>query len=307
MKNDCCVRIKDEVQAALDAREPVVALESTVITHGMPYPENVVTALEVEETVAQAGALPATIAIIDGAMRIGLSKEEIEKIGKGSEAQKATERDLSRALALNLTCGTTVSATLAIAECAGIHVFATGGIGGVARDAATSFDISSDLTALSAHQCIVVCSGAKAFMDIAATIEYLETHRVPVVSFGSTYFPLFFTQSSGVEVDWHTDSPEEIARTFRMKLKLGQPGAILVGVPIPKEHELPQGEMQDAVTEALERLGCQGISGPRITPFLLSEINKITDGRSLEANKSLIRNNAAVGARIAAALSVVQR
>jgi pseudouridine-5'-phosphate glycosidase len=297
------IEIRKDVAEALRSGAPVVALESTIIAHGMPYPQNVETALAVEEIVRQTGAIPATIAILNGRMKVGLTRQEIEFIATDQNILKASDRDIPFILAKKLSAATTVSASLAIASAVEIKVFVTGGIGGVGPEGYKTMDISSDLIALADYPCITVCAGAKAFMDIPATLEYLETNRVGVVGFRTQYFPLFYTRGSHFKLDWSVDSPEEAAEIFRAKLLHGHQGGLLVGVPLADEDALSYEETKRAIDVALAQIKAQGITGKEVTPFILASIKKETGGKSLIANIALIKNNARVGGEIATALS----
>ena len=298
-------RIHPRVEQALQEGRPVVAFESTIIAHGMPYPRNVETAFAVESVLEKAGAVPATIGMLAGVVVVGLSHQEIEVFGSDRTVQKACERDLGVARARRLHAATTAGASMAIAAAAGIRVFVTGGIGGVGPAASEDFDISADLTALAAYPVVTVCSGAKAFMNIAATLEALETLRVPVVGYRSDDFPLFYSPHSGQAVPWRAESAEEIAAMFRAHQELGLPGGVLVGVPVPEEQALSGEEGRRAIDVALKEGRRAGIAGKGLTPYLLAAIQSATGGRSLEANVALILNNALVGAEIAVALARV--
>lgn len=302
MKKDA-LHISPEVQEALANGKPVVALESTIIAHGMPYPANEETARAVEGIVRAAGAIPATIAILHGDIKVGLSADDLHLLATSKEVLKAGERDIPLVVAKRLHAATTAGSSIAIAASAGIPVFVTGGIGGVARMAAESFDISADLLAIAGYTCITVCAGSKAFMDIPATLEYLETQRVPVMVYQAEHFPMFYSRSSGVKVDWVAHTPDDVASAFAAKLRLGIEGGMLVGVPIPTAAELPLATAEKAISSALEQIKARGITGKAVTPFLLSAIKESTDGESLEANIALIRNNAQAGAEIAVALA----
>ena len=295
--------IHPEVAEALAQGNPVVALESTIISHGMPYPQNVRTALAVEEVVRQNGAVPATIAILGGRLKAGLTREEIEYLGQqGQKVTKTSRRDLAVLLAKGMDGATTVATTMMIAAMAGIRVFATGGIGGVHRGAGTTMDISADLQELARTDVAVVCAGAKAILDLKLTLEYLETHGVPVLGYGTEELPAFYTRTSGLKVDYRVDSPEEIARIMAVRSDLGLSGGILVTNPIPEawsmDPVLINGTMDRAVAEA----EAQGITGKEVTPFLLARVKELTGGDSLEANIALVKNNARLAARIAGAL-----
>ncbi|XYJ09704.1 pseudouridine-5'-phosphate glycosidase [Telluria sp. B2] len=292
-----------EVAAAKSAGRPVVALESTIISHGMPYPQNVQTAREVEQIIRDAGAVPATIAIIDGKICVGLNDEQLERLGTAQDAIKVSRRDLAYVLSQKLLGATTVAATMICAELAGIEVFVTGGIGGVHRGAETSFDISADLQELASTNVAVVCAGVKSILDIGLTLEYLETHGVPVVSVGQPGFPAFFTRESGFKADFQLDSPEEQAAFIRTKWQLGLDGGVVVSNPVPSESAMPKEEIDRITEQALQEAGQQGVTGKAVTPFLLARIKELTEGRSLTTNIALVKHNALVGARLAVALN----
>ena len=292
-----------EVAAARDAGRPVVALESTIISHGMPYPQNVQTAREVEQIIRDAGAVPATIAIIDGKICVGLNDEQLERLGTAQDAIKVSRRDLAYVLSQKLLGATTVAATMICAELAGIEVFVTGGIGGVHRGAETSFDISADLQELAATNVAVVCAGVKSILDIGLTLEYLETHGVPVVSVGQPGFPAFFTRESGFKADFQLDAPEEQAAFIRTKWQLGLEGGVVVSNPVPSESAMPKEEIDRITEQALKEADAQGVTGKAVTPFLLARIKELTEGRSLATNIALVKHNALVGARLAVALN----
>lgn len=295
--------ILPEVKEALDAGKPVVALESTIISHGMPYPQNVETALQVEQIIREEGAVPATIAMIGGRCKAGLSKEEIEYFGKkGTAIAKASRRDLGVLAARGEDGATTVTTTMIIAHMAGIRVFATGGIGGVHRGAETSFDISADLEELAQTPVCVVCAGAKAILDLALTLEYLETHGVPVIGYGTEELPAFYSRHSGLRVDYRMDTPQEIAKAFAMQQTLGFRGGMLVTNPIPEEYAMDGKGIDAAIEQALQEAKEKGIKGKEITPFLLAKIKDITGGDSLDSNIRLVYNNARLAAGIAKAL-----
>jgi pseudouridine-5'-phosphate glycosidase len=292
-----------EVLNAREAGKPVVALESTIISHGMPYPQNVQTAREVEQIIRDAGAVPATIAIIDGKICVGLSEEQLELLGSSPDAMKVSRRDLPYVLAQGKLGATTVAATMICAHLAGIDVFVTGGIGGVHRGAETSFDISADLQELAHTSVAVVCAGVKSILDIGLTLEYLETHGVPVVSVGQPGFPAFFTRESGFEADFQLDTPEEQAEFIRTKWRLGLSGGVVVSNPVPAESAMPKEEIDRITEQALREAGERGVSGKAVTPFLLARIKELTGGRSLATNIALVKHNALVGARLAVALN----
>jgi len=293
-----------EVLAAMEAGQPVVALESTIIAHGMPYPKNVETALAVNEMIRSNGAVPATIGIINGRMKVGLTTEEIEYLAKAKNVLKVSRRDLPYVLSNKLDGATTVAGTMIIAHMAGIRVFVTGGIGGVHRGAGDSFDISADLEELKMTDVAVVCAGVKSILDIGATLEYLETAGVPVITVGSDDFPAFYSRKSGFQSDCRIDSPKEIAELISLKYSLGLKGGVLIGCPIPEQDEIPFDKMERVIEEALQKCESSNITGKRITPFLLDEVKSLTSGSSLEANIKLVLNNADIGARIAAALKI---
>lgn len=293
--------MSQEVENALKKGLPVVALESTIISHGMPYPENVETARSLEETIHENGAVPATMAILGGRVKAGLSDEQIEYLGKAESIRKASRRDLPVIFAEGLDAATTVAATMICARAAGIAVFATGGIGGVHRGAETSFDISADLQELSRTSVAVVCAGAKAILDLPLTLEYLETLGVPVLGYGTEELPAFYTRSSGLKVDHRVDSPEETARILAAKWDFGLEGGVLIANPIPREFSMEKEKIDRAVEAALVEAERRGIFGKELTPFLLDRIREITGGESLEANIRLVQSNAVVAARIAAA------
>ena len=294
--------INPEVRSALEAGQPVVALESTIIAHGMPYPKNVETALAVNEMIRKNGAVPATMGIINGRMKVGLTDEEIEYLAKAKNVLKVSRRDLPYVLANKLDGATTVAGTMIIAKMAGVRVFVTGGIGGVHRGAGESFDISADLEELKMTDVVVVCAGVKSILDIGATLEYLETAGVPVITCGSDEFPAFYSRKSGFKSDCRIDSPKEIAELISLKYALGLKGGVLVGCPIPEKDEIPFEKMESVIQEALQKCKEQNITGKRITPFILDEVKKLTAGNSLEANIKLVLNNADIGSRIAASL-----
>lgn len=296
--------ISPEVKAALDAGKPVVALESTIISHGMPYPKNVETALLVEQTLRDNGAVPATIAVIGGRLKAGLSKEEIEYLGKtGRGVAKASRRDLPALVARGADGATTVTTTMIIAHMAGIRIFATGGIGGVHRGAETTMDISADLEELAQTPVMVVCAGAKSILDLGLTLEYLETKGVPVIGYGTEELPAFYTRKSGFGVDYRVDSPEELAAMFTAQRELGFKGGMLVTNPIPEEYAMPKDVIDAAIEQALRECKEQGVHGKETTPFLLARVVELTGGDSLESNIQLVLNNARVAARTAAALA----
>ena len=295
------LEIAPEVKEALDQNRPVVALESTIISHGMPYPQNVETALKVEEVVRSCGAVPATIAVIKGKMKAGCSPDEIEYLGKkGTEVTKCSRRDMPVVLARGMDGATTVTTTMLIAHLAGIRVFATGGIGGVHRGAEVTMDISADLEELANTPVMVVCAGAKSILDLGLTLEYLETKGVPVLGYGTEELPAFYTRKSGFGVDYRVDSPEELAKIFLMQRKLGMPNGILVTNPIPEAYSMDKGKIDAAIEQALLEAKQRGIHGKETTPFLLAKIKDITGGDSLDSNIQLVFNNARLAAQTAA-------
>ena len=296
--------IAPEVHLALQQGQPVVALESTIISHGMPYPQNVATALRVEAEVRSSGALPATIAVIDGRLTAGLNVAQIEALGRaGPTVAKVSRRDLPFIVATNQTGATTVAATMIIASMAGIRVFATGGIGGVHRGAAQTFDISADLQELARTPVAVVCAGAKSILDLGLTLEYLETHGVPVVGYRTAQLPAFFTQDSGFSVDYRLDDASEIARLLQIKWAMGLGGGVVIANPIPAAHAMPRAVIDAAIEQALSDAQAQGISGKQTTPFLLERVNALTGGNSLAANIELVLNNARLASAVAVALA----
>ena len=295
--------VAPEVAAAVAAGKPVVALESTIISHGMPYPQNVETALKVEQIIRDNGAVPATIAILGGRLKAGLTAEEIEYLGKkGQDVTKASRRDLAVLVSRKADGATTVTTTMMIAHMAGIQVFATGGIGGVHRGAETTMDISADLEELAHTPVMVVCAGAKSILDLGLTLEYLETHGVPVIGYGTRELPAFYTRKSGFEVDYRVDTPAELAAAFRASLDLGLRGGMLVTNPIPEEYSMDADVINKAIDEAVEEAKAQGIHGKETTPFLLARVAELTGGDSLESNIQLVLNNARVAAKTAVAL-----
>ena len=295
--------LSPEVDAALKAGKPVVALESTIISHGMPYPQNVETALRVEQTIREGGATPATIAVIGGRLKAGLMPEEIEYLGKkGTAVTKASRRDLPVLVARGDDGATTVTTTMIIAAMAGIKVFATGGIGGVHRGAETTMDISADLEELARTPVMVICAGAKSILDLGLTLEYLETKGVPVIGSGTEELPAFYTCKSGFKVDYRVDSPEELAAIFKAKQEMGLGGGMLVTNPIPEAYSMDPDRINKAIDEAVAEAKTLGIHGKETTPFLLAKIKDITGGDSLASNIQLVLNNARLAAKTAACL-----
>jgi len=299
------LELSPAVKAAMMAGEPVVALESTIISHGMPYPQNVETALRVEEAIREAGAVPATIAIIQGKLKAGLTVDEIEYLGKkGPAVTKASRRDLPVLVARGADGATTVATTMIIAHLAGIQVFATGGIGGVHRGAETTMDISADLEELGRTPVLVVCAGAKAILDLGLTLEYLETKGVPVIGYGTEELPAFYTRTSGFKVDYRIDTPEELAAAFRAQQEMGLGGGMLVTNPIPEEYSMDPARINAAIDQAVADSQRLGIHGKEVTPYLLARVKELTGGDSLDANIQLVLNNARLAARTAKALSL---
>jgi len=297
------IEIKDEVKKALDENKPVVALESTIISHGMPYPQNVETAREVERLVRENGSIPATIAILDGKIKVGLNDDELEYLGKAKDVVKTSRRDLPFIVSKKLNGATTVASTMIISEMVGIKVFATGGIGGVHRNAQETFDISADLMELANTNVAVVCAGAKSILDIGLTLEYLETHGVPVVGFGTDEFPAFYTRKSGFGVDYKVENTKELAEAINMKWKLNLNGGIVIGNPIPTEYEMDSDMINNVIENSVKEAEKNNIKGKETTPYLLSKIKDVTEGKSLEANIKLVYNNAIVGSKLAYDLS----
>lgn len=293
--------VSDEVREALAAGKPVVALESTIISHGMPYPRNVETALNVEKIIRENGAVPATIAIIGGKITVGCTPDQIEYLGKkGLAVTKASRRDLPVLLARGEDGATTVTTTMIGAALAGIRVFATGGIGGVHRGAETTMDISADLEELAETPVMVICAGAKSILDLGLTLEYLETKGVPVIGYGTEELPAFYTNKSGFKVDYRLDTPKEIADAFKVKLDCGLKGGMLITNPIPAEYAMDPDYISKNIDDAIAECNRLGIKGKQTTPYLLDKIQKLTGGKSLEANIRLVYNNARLGALVAA-------
>lgn len=294
------ISIAPNIQEAIAENKPVVALESTIISHGMPYPQNVETALQGEQIVREKGAIPATIAILDGCFKVGLTVDEIDYLGKsGTKIVKASRRDLPYLFSQKIDGATTVASTMIAASLAKIKVFATGGIGGVHRGASASFDVSADLQELARTNVAVVCAGIKSILDLGLTLEYLETHGVPVIGYQTQELPAFYTQASGFQVDYRLDSPKEIAQLLQTKWSIPLDGGVVIANPIPKEHQMEadfiNGIIESAIVEA-EKLG---IKGKASTPFLLAKVKELTSGESLESNIALYFNNAALAAEIA--------
>lgn len=303
MVNTLQLEFSKAVAEARNAGQPLVALESTIISHGMPYPQNVATAQQVEAIVRANGAVPATIAILNGKLKVGLSEEELEYLGKkGRDVIKCSRRDLPFILVKGLDGATTVASTMSIAALAGINVFATGGIGGVHRGAAHTMDVSADLQELARTNVAVVCAGAKSILDLNLTLEYLETHGVPVVGFQTEDFPAFYTRKSGLKVDYQIDTVKELAEAIQAKWALELAGGVIVANPIPEEFSMKPEVINAAIEKALEDAENQAIVGKKLTPFLLARIEQITGGNSLQANIQLVLNNAKLAAQLAGRL-----
>ncbi|MBP9479383.1 MAG: pseudouridine-5'-phosphate glycosidase [Sebaldella sp.] len=294
------LEVSQEVKEALENNKPVVALESTIISHGMPYPQNCETALKVEKVIRDNGAIPATIAILNGKLKVGLSETEIEFLGKeGSKITKVSRRDLAYIVANNLHGATTVATTMIIAELAGVKIFATGGIGGAHRGAETTMDISADLEELANTNVAVICAGAKSILDLGLTLEYLETHGVPVLGYQTKKLPAFYTRESEFDLDYKIDTPEELARIISTKWELGLNGGVVVANPIPVEFSMDYNLITESIENAVKEAEKNGIKGKETTPFLLAKIKEITKGASLEANIQLVYNNAKLASEIA--------
>ncbi|SEQ04840.1 pseudouridine-5'-phosphate glycosidase [Faunimonas pinastri] len=301
--NSSLLRISDEVREALARGAAVVALESTIISHGMPYPENLATARSVEDVVRDHGAIPATIAVIAGEIRVGLDADLLDSFAQNQQVVKASSRDLAAVMVRGQSAGTTVSATMRIAELAGIRIFATGGVGGVHRGAESTFDISADLTELGQTGTAVVCAGVKSILDIPKTLEVLETQRVPVIGYATDEFPAFFSRTSGEKVDHRLDSPADIAGAIHLHRQLGSGTGLLIANPIPEADALASADIDATIEAAVREAEEKGIARKEVTPFLLQRINELSEGVSLRANIALIRNNAALAAQIAVALA----
>jgi len=295
------LKINCEVKSALEKNIPVVALESTIITHGMPYPENVKTAVEVEQVIRDEGCVPATIALLDGLIRIGVSQDELDHLGKAKEPIKVSRRDIAAAIVQQKTGGTTVSATMICSAKAGIRFFATGGIGGVHRGGSDTFDVSTDLEELARTPVAVISAGAKAILDLPKTLEYLETAGVPVVGFGTDEFPAFYSRKSGLKAPVRFDDVIALAKMIRTHWDLGLSSGVLIANPIPAEDEFAGAAISGAIENALSEVDSKGIKGAAVTPFLLDRVYHLTKGRSLEANIALVKNNARLAARLALA------
>jgi pseudouridine-5'-phosphate glycosidase len=300
------IELAADVRAALDAKRPIVALESTIVAHGMPWPHNVETALAVEADVRTRGAVPASIAIVDGRLKAGLTHDEIERLGRdGPAIAKASRRDIPILVARGASGATTVAATMIIAALAGIRVFATGGIGGVHRGAQATFDISADLQELARTSVAVVCAGAKSILDLPLTLEYLETHGVPVIGYRTDRFPAFYQRDSGLRLDARCDEAGEVARIMDAKWRLGLEGGIVVANPVPEAFELSGDALEGATKTAIAEAHAQGVAGNALTPFLLGRVNALTGGRSLRSNVELVRNNARLAADVAVAYAAM--
>jgi pseudouridine-5'-phosphate glycosidase len=299
--------VADEVLEALNNHAPVVALESTIISHGMPYPQNVAVAKKVEDAVRRNGAVPATIAILNGRIHVGLTSDQLEQFAQAANVMKCSRRDLPFVVSQELLGATTVSATMIIAEMAGIEVFATGGIGGVHRGAELTFDVSADLQEFAQTNVTVVSAGAKAILDIPKTLEYLETMGVPVIGLGTQEFPAFYSRTSGIGLSLHLPTTSAIAAVIHEKKRMNLRGGILVANPIPAEYEIPATEIEPFIQKALSDAEKQGVNGKELTPFLLKTLNSVTAGRSQQANEQLVLNNAVVAARIAVDLAAIRR
>nr|WP_319489837.1 pseudouridine-5'-phosphate glycosidase [uncultured Caproiciproducens sp.] len=300
------LEINAGVQKALDLGKPVVALESTIISHGMPYPQNVETARNVEKIIREHGAEPATIAIIGGKIKIGLTDDELEHLGKAKNVIKTSRRDIPFVIAKKADGAATVATTMILAALAGIKVFVTGGIGGVHRGATETFDISADLEELARTNVAVVCAGAKSILDLKLTLEYLETRGVPVIGFGTKELPAFYTRSSGFQVDYRVDSEKELAQAVKIKWEMGINGGLVIANPIPEQYQMDKAVIDKAIDEALKDAALEGIKGKDTTPYLLAKIKEITGGDSLDSNIRLIYNNAVVGANLAVELAKLQ-
>jgi pseudouridylate synthase len=297
------LHIAPEVAAALNAGRAVVGLESTIITHGMPYPANVATARDVEAVVREKGAVPATIAILNGKIHIGLEEPELETLAKAANVMKLSRADLAFAVAMGRTGSTTVAATMICAHLAGIAVFATGGIGGVHRGVEQTLDVSADLDELTKTPVTVVCAGAKALLDLPRTLEYLETRGVPVVCYQSSEFPAFWSRTSGLAAPLRLDAPEDIARFIATRKALGLDGGMVIANPVPAEAEIPRSEIDGLIAVTVQEAKTRGVTGKAVTPYLLGRMLELSDGRSLTTNMALVKNNAALAAEIAKALT----
>ena len=299
--------VTPEIQAALAEGKPVVALESTILSHGMPYPQNLDFGRKVEQIIRDEGCVPATIAILDGKMKVGLNEEELERMCHADGVGKVSRRDLATYLATGMPGATTVTTTMIVAAYAGIRFFATGGIGGVHRGAQETFDISADLEELADTSVMVICAGAKSILDLGLTLEYLETHGVTVIGYGTDELPAFYTRKSGFGVDYELDTPAELAKAFHVKRELGLRGGLLVTNPIPEEYSMDKAVIDKAIAEAVENAKKDGIHGKATTPYLLAKIKDLTGGDSLDSNIQLVFNNARLGAAAAVELAKLER
>lgn len=300
------IELSEEVRAAKEQGKPIVALESTIISHGMPYPQNVQTAREVEQIIRDNGAVPATIAIVDGKIKIGLSDEELEMFGKSSDVAKASRRDLAYLIATKKLGATTVAATMICAEAAGINIFVTGGIGGAHRGAETTMDISADLEELGQTNVAVICAGAKSILDLGLTMEYLETKGVPVIGYQTDLLPAFYTRKSEFSVNFRANDVETIASTLKVKWDLNLKGGAVIANPIPEEHAMDEKTINSVIEAALKEAEEKHINGKEVTPFLLGKVKDLTEGKSLEANIALVKNNAVVGAKLAVSFNSIK-
>lgn len=299
------ISFSEEVRTAKEQGKPIVALESTIISHGMPYPQNVQTAREVEQIIRENGAIPATIAILDGKIKIGLSHSELDMFGKSSDVAKASRRDLAYLLATKKKGATTVAATMICAELAGIPIFVTGGIGGVHRGAETTMDISADLEELAQTNVAVICAGAKSILDLGLTLEYLETKGVPVIGYQTDILPAFYTRTSNFSVNFRANDVETIAATLKTKWDLNLKGGAIIANPIPEEHAMDEKTITAVIELALKEANEQHISGKEVTPFLLAKVKDLTGGKSLESNIALVKNNAVLGAKLAVSFTAL--
>jgi pseudouridylate synthase len=297
------ITLSEEVRIAKEQGKPIVALESTIISHGMPYPQNVQTAREVEQIIRDNGAVPATIAIIDGKIKVGLSDDELEMFGKSSGVAKVSRRDIAYLIATKQLGATTVAATMICAELADIHIFVTGGIGGAHRGAETTMDISADLEELGQTNVAVICAGAKSILDLGLTMEYLETKGVPVIGYQTDVLPAFFTRTSEFPLNLRADDVDSIASTLKVQWDLGLKGGAVIANPIPEEHAMDEQFINGIIETALKEADERKIAGKDVTPFMLGKVKELTGGKSLEANIALVKNNAVVGAKIAVSLN----
>ncbi|MCF6093094.1 pseudouridine-5'-phosphate glycosidase [Microaerobacter geothermalis] len=303
MRLEQWIEYTEEVKEAKRLGKPIVALESTIISHGMPYPQNVNTARDVEQIIRDHGAVPATIGIINGKIKIGLTRDELEFFAVSQEIEKVSRRDLPYILTMNKNGATTVAATMICAKMAGIDIFVTGGIGGVHLEGENTLDISADLTELAQTNVAVVCAGAKSILDIERTLEYLETRGVPVIGYKTDDFPAFYTRTSGFKVDYRIDTPNQMATLIKTKWELGLHGGLVIANPVPEEDAMEESKVQEAIDTALEQAKIKGIKGKKVTPFLLNKVKELTGGISLQTNIALVKHNAEAGAKIAVALN----